>query len=101
MSKAKRMVRCETPAKGKATKSIPQWKYDVLRTAIRRVVPKNRTGIEFSKLFDLVAGELTAEERANLGWLPWHTTPVKLRLEVLGELERVPDSKPQRLRRVK
>src|SRR5689334_666576 len=101
MAAAKSMAKCETPSEGKSAKNIPQWKYDLLRTAIRKVVPKNKTGVEFRQLFDLVANELTLEERAKLGSLPWYTTTVKLHMEVIGELERVPDSKPQRLRRVK
>ena len=101
MPTAKDKVLCQTPSKGKSAKNIPQWKYDLLRAAIRKVVPKNKEGVEFSKLFDLVKREVSADDRAKLGSLPWYTTTVKLHLEVIGELERVPDSKPQRLRRVK
>lgn len=99
---AEEKVRCVTPTtKQKRGKGIARWKYDLLRNAIRKVVPKNKEGVEFRKLYDLVAGELSAEERKNLGSLPWYTTSVKLHMEVIGELERVPDAHPQRLRRVK
>ena len=101
MPTAKDKVLCHTPSKGKSPKNISQWKFDLLRAAIRKVVPKNKEGVEFRQLFDLVKRELSADDRAKLGSLPWYTTTVKLHLEVIGELERVPNSKPQRLRRVK
>lgn len=95
-------VRCITPTTtGNRGKDIPKWKYDLLRAAIRKVVPKSKEGVEFRQLYDLVAAQLTSEQLKQLGSLPWHTTTVKLHLEVIGELERVPDAKPQRLRRVK
>ena len=98
---AEAKVRCETPTKGKSAKHIAKWRYDLLRNAIRRVVPKHREGVEFRQLFDLVRKELSPEDLARLGSLPWYTTTVKLHMEVIGELERVPDSSPQRLRRAK
>jgi hypothetical protein len=94
-------VACATPTPGKKSKNIPQWKYDAIRTAIRKVVPRNKEGIEFAALFALVEQALSAEDKKNLGSIPWHTTHVKLDMECKGELERVPDSKPQRLRRVR
>jgi hypothetical protein len=101
MAAAEAKVRCDTPTPGKSSTNIPKWKYDLLRAAIRKVVPKNKAGVEFGQLFQLVAQELTTDDRKKLGSLPWYTTTVKLHLEVIGELERVPDAKPQRLRRIK
>jgi len=49
----------------------------------------------------MVEERLAADERANLGSTGWYTTTVKLDLEAKGEIERVPGSTPQRLRRPK
>ncbi|MCG3121428.1 MAG: hypothetical protein ALAOOOJD_04520 [bacterium] len=89
---------CLTPTPGKQGTRIDRWKYETLRRAIRRAVPKNKIGIEFVKLPVLVRPYLTADELKRLGSLMWYVTTVKLHLEVIGELERVPHSQPQRIR---
>lgn len=60
-----------------------------------------RDGVEFRCLSSMVEERLAADERANLGSTGWYTTTVKLDLEAKGEIERVPGSTPQRLRRPK
>ncbi len=92
---------CLTPTPGKQGTRIAQWKYDTLRRAIRKAVPKNKTGVKFMKLHELVRSFLHADELKKLGSLMWYVTTVKLHLEVIGEIERVPNSKPQRIRLVK
>ncbi|MCK6561483.1 hypothetical protein HUU39_07325 [candidate division KSB1 bacterium] len=93
-------ILCLTPTPGKQGTRIDRWKYETLRRAIRRAVPKNRTGVEFRKLAELVRQQLAAEELQTIGSLLWYTTTVKLHLEAIGEIERVPGAQPQRLRRV-
>jgi hypothetical protein len=61
-------------------------------------VPKNQTGVEFVKLPDLVRAFLAGDELKKLGSLVWYVTTVKLHLEAIGEIERVPGAKPQRIR---
>jgi hypothetical protein len=94
-------VQCETPTRGKQGTRIPKWKYDAVRAAIRKVVPRGREGIGFRDLPDLVAMALSADDRRDLGSIAWHTTTVKLHLEVIGEIERIAGSRPQRIRRVR
>lgn len=93
-------ILCLTPTPGKQGTRIDRWKYETLRRAIRRAVPKNRTGVEFRMLAELVRQQLAAEELQTIGSLLWYTTTVKLHLEAIGEIERVPGAQPQRLRRV-
>ncbi len=93
-------VMCLTPTPGKQGTRIDRWKYETLRRALRRVIPRNKTGIEFRQLPDLVAATLTAEELQNMGSIMWYVVTVKQHLEVIGEIERVPNAKPLRLRRV-
>ena len=93
-------VLCQTPNPGKQPTRIDQWKYDVVRSAILASMPADEQGVEFSQLPELVAGHLSAGDLERLGSVSWYTTTVKLDLEVKGEIERLPDSKPQRLRRM-
>jgi hypothetical protein len=93
-------VLCETPPPGKQPSRIARWKYDLVRSAILAVVPADEQGLEFSKLPELVEGQLSPNDLENLGSVAWYTTTVKLGLEVKNEIERVPGSIVQRLRRM-
>jgi hypothetical protein len=92
-------VSCETPTPGKQPTRILRWKYDAVRRAILKAVPKKGEGLLFKTLPAEVTRHLTAEEKDNLGSIGWYTTTVKLDLEVKGELKRVPGATPQRLTR--
>ena len=88
---------CQTPTPGKKPTSISKWKYDLVRSAILASIPES--GIEFKRLARLVENQLTPEELDLLGSVSWYTTTVKLDMEVKVEIERVPGSNPQLLRR--
>lgn len=88
-------VMCLTPTPGKQGTRIDRWKYETLR----RVIPRNKTGIEFRHLPGLVAATLTSKELQKMGSIMWYVVTVKQHLEVIGEIERVPNAKPLRLRR--
>ena len=85
---------------GKTTR-IPQEKYDLVSAAILAVVPKETGGVLFTRLPGLVKDRLTAKERDAVGSVDWYVTAVKLDLEARKVIERVPDSSPQRVRRVR
>lgn len=90
-------VLCQTPTPGKKPTRISKWKYDLVRSAILASIPE--TGIEFKRLPQLVERKLTSGEMESLGSVSWYTTTVKLDMEVKSEIERVPGSNPQLLRR--
>lgn len=94
-------VLCETPTPGKKPTRIDRWKYDAVRSAILSNLPVDEPGVEFNKLPKLVKAQLSQNDLDRLGSVSWYTTTVKLDLEVKGEIERIPNSKPQRLRKVK
>ena len=71
-----------------------------MRSAILQVVPDDE-GVEFRLLAELLCGVIPGDELAGLGSLSWYATPVKLDLEVKGEIQRIPGSRPQSLRRVR
>ena len=97
----KKKILCLTPTPGKQGTHIDRWKYETLRRAIRKAVPKNKIGVEFVKLPELVRSYLADDELKKLGSLTWYVTTIKLHLEVIGEIERIPGSRPQRIRLVK
>ena len=90
-------TQCKTPTPGKRPTSIPTWKYQAVRAAILDVVPTQAPGVAAKALPELVSERLDADVLAKLGSLTWHTTTVKLNMEVIGELRRLPKIKPQRL----
>ncbi len=92
-------VVCETPTPGKQPTRIDRWKYDLVRKAILRAVPKRGGGVEFRELSLLVKARLSAEDLENLGSVSWYVTTVKLDLEVRNQIRRVDGVKPQRLLR--
>lgn len=97
MAKSIVKVECRTPTPGKKPVRIDQWKFELVRSTLARVVPRTLPGVLFSELPELVAAELTADDLERIGSLMWYVTTVKLELEVRGELQRVAGSSPQRL----
>ncbi len=78
---------------------IDRRKYDVMRDALLRVIPRRAEGVAFADLPDLVRARLdpkvfTADVSVN-----WYVVTVKQDLEARGLIEQVPKSRPQRLRR--
>lgn len=92
-------IECRTPAEGRdGVTRIPTWKYDLIRAQVIRVVRKaGEDGAPFKGLAQRVGEGISAEDRKRLGSLGWHTTVVKLNMEVEGELRRSQGSGPQRL----
>jgi hypothetical protein len=90
---------CRTPTPGKQPTRIDRWKFDTIRKAILKVVPRKGEGIAFRDLTGLVKKQISSADQKKIGSLMWYTTTVKLELEVRGELERVEGSGPQRLLR--
>ena len=93
-------VACRTPTPGKKPTRISRWKYELVRAAILAAVPTAPKSVAFADLPGLVTGRISQPDQDRLGDISWYTTTVKLDLEVEGEIERVPDQKPQRLRRL-
>ena len=82
-------VACRTPnvAGGEGTR-IPKWKFDLVRSAILAELGEH--DVPFSELSKRVGARLPAADLKRLGSLGWHSTTVKLELEVRGEICRLP-----------
>lgn len=92
-------VQTRHPQSGKSMPRIAKTTYDSIRRAILKAVPSTERGTEFRALPEKVSRLLPKRIRDEIGSVGWYTTTVKLDLEARGEIERVPGSRPQRLRR--
>lgn len=83
---------------GRSDGTIAKDKYDAMKKALLKVIPRRKAGVPFKGLADRVREHLPAEvfEGASIGW---YVTTVKLDLEARGLIERVPGHSPQHLRR--
>ena len=91
-------VMCQTPTPGRQPTRIDRWKYDLVHSAILAVIPTDDQGVEFRELPGLVEDHINPADLEKLGSVSWYTTTVKLDMKVKRELERIPGSKPQKLR---
>jgi hypothetical protein len=89
------------PQPGKSAPRISRVKYDAIRDAILRAVPRHDDGIAFQDLHARVEQMLPRRVKERLGSVPWYTVTVKLDLEARRILERVPGARPQRIRRLR
>lgn len=75
-------------------------KYEAVRHALLKAVPESDEGIHSKDLPMAVKAHLPTGEIPGGGNISWYTTVVKLDLEARGLIERIPDSKPQRVRKL-
>lgn len=87
------------PDPTKSGVNIGRAKYEAFREALLRVVPSDGDGVLFGELSQLVE-PLIPEQIRTRSSISWYVATVKLDLEARGEIERIPGSSPQRLRRV-
>jgi hypothetical protein len=89
----KDMVRTLHPEKKQGV-NISREKYDIIRKAIMSTLRANRE-MPFMKLSRAVEKEVCDTFD---GSVMWYVTTVKLDLEARGEIQRVPNSRPQLVR---
>ncbi len=94
---AEEKIQTRSPIEGSGGTRISKTKYDAYKKAILKVVPKSKDGITFNELPKAVKRVLPKHIEGSVNW---YTVCVKLDLEARGMIERVPGSKPQRLRRI-
>ena len=82
---------------GKSGVNIEKAKYDAVRAAIVGALRGEQ--LSFSQMRDKVATQLSPGSFD--GSISWYTECVKLDLEARGVIERVPNTRPQKLRLLK
>ena len=80
--------------------TIEAAKYHTMRAAILEALPYDDVGVELKDLPDLVRPHLPDTAYPRHVSITWYCVRVKLDLEARGLLEVVPDSRPQRVRRL-
>lgn len=86
------------PERGKRGVRIEKAKYDGMRRALLKVIPRRKDGVLFRELRTLVEPHLDRQVFAGTS-RSWYATVVKQDLETRGTIEQVPGARPQRLRR--
>lgn len=84
---------------GKTGVNIEKAKYDDMRRALLKVIPRRKEGVPFQDLGALVEEHLDPQVFPTPTKILWYVTTVKQDLEARGQIEQVPGAKPQRLRR--
>ena len=100
MANKKEMVTLLNINEGVGNTNMAREKYEVYKEAILKAVPAIEEGITFKELPRAVKKLLPRDKLDQLGSVTWHVTSVKLDLEARGLIERIPGSKPQRVRRI-
>lgn len=85
---------------GKTGVRIERAKYEEMRRALLRVIPRSNRGAAFGELRQLVLPHLDPEVFDAETSVSWYVTTVKQDLEARGLVQRLPGPGPQRLQRV-
>ncbi|NUQ53912.1 MAG: hypothetical protein HUU19_14605 [Phycisphaerales bacterium] len=84
---------------GKQGVRIERTKYEAMRRAVLRCVPRSAGGVALADLADRVIDALDASVFGPGVGVMWYLITVKQDLEARGEIEQVPGVRPQHLRR--
>lgn len=87
--------------KGSRGFAVTAEKYEPIRRAILASIPRNTTGVSFKELVASVTSRVPRDLFPKKGSVSWYTKVVQLDLEANGQIERIPDARPQRIRRVR
>ncbi len=79
---------------GKQGINISKAKYDLIRETILQII-RDYGEISFTELLMMCEHTLTGKFDGSISW---YATKIKLDLEARGEIERVPDASPQKVR---
>jgi hypothetical protein len=85
---------------GQAGALIDPERYEIVRAVILQVLPLDAQGMTWAELAEVIGPSLPDRLFRHMGTVRWYTRAVQLDLEARGMIERVPGSKPLRLRRV-
>ena len=87
--------------KGRGGFAVTPEKYEPIRKAILASIPRTKVGVSFKELVISVSRRVPKELFAKRGSVSWYTRVVQLDLEASGQIERIPDVTPQRIRRAR
>lgn len=99
MTETNERILTQHPA-GKRGVRIERTKYDAMRRALLKTIPRRAAGVAFADLKDLVRPHLNAAVFGPKTSVTWYLVAVKQDLEARGLIEQVPAKRTQFLRRV-
>ncbi len=85
---------------GKHKLLIAPEKYETMRAAILEMLPSSAEGMTWAELAERIAPYLPENIFRHMGTVRWYARAVQIDLEAEGLIERIPNSKPPRLRRI-
>jgi hypothetical protein len=86
---------------GRAAGRLPKRRYDAMRSALLKAIPRTKSGVAYKDLNARVIPLLPKWWQPE-GWsVSWHVATVKLDLQARGMIENVPGARPMHVRRVK
>ena len=85
---------------GRPSTHVTPQKYYPVREAILKTLPDDEKGMACEELTKAIAPHLSRDLFPHMGSVRWYAKTVQLDLEARGLIERIPKSKPLRLRRV-
>ena len=99
MTETQERILTQHPA-GKRGVRIEQAKYDAMRRALLKAIPRRASGVAFADLKDLVQPQLHVDVFGPETSVTWYLVAVKQDLEARGLIEQVPKTRTQFVRRV-
>lgn len=85
---------------GRAGGRLPRRRYDAMRKALLKAVPRAKSGVPYKDLKARVK-PLLPKWWQEEGWsVSWHIATVKLDLQARGIIENVPGARPMQVRRI-
>ena len=84
---------------GKKGVNVERDKYDAMRKALLKVIPRGKDGVAFQQLAKLVKPLLDKNVFGPRVSIPWYVVTIKQDLEARGLIEQLPGKGTQHLRR--
>jgi uncharacterized protein DUF6958 len=93
-------MQLKTISTGKTGALVDPEKYDRVRAAILQTLPATDDGMTWAELCERIAPLLPESIFRHMGTVRWYAKAVQLDMEAKGEIVRLSDSRPIRLKRV-
>ena len=93
------MIQVRNILRPKAKLQVRKDLYDAMRQGLMRVIPRHDDGVRLMQLAERLKGNLNSKQWAGSS-IARYIHLVKLDLEARKLIERIPGSRPQRLRRL-
>jgi hypothetical protein len=91
-------MQIKTSTPGKSGALVDPDKYERIKAAILQILPAAPDGMTWVELVERIAPILPESIFRHMGTIRWYAKAVQLDMEARGEIIRVPDSRPTRIK---